>query len=391
MDNSPSDQGTHFWDIAPHIVLSPLLLLAYYPPPFRHRGLLVLLIVSFAAWRATISPWPPNEGPTQAQRYGLSSAWIHYFPVIERLLLHTPERDFFQVNSKNKAHPPAPPAEYSFEKIRWATEFFASPRGVGWNIGGKKFSHPAATNEGQAVSVTRRAGVVFGCYIAWDAVMFALRRIEVPTGWERDASTLRNIAWLEVLMGVTVFASMTMQYEMAATVAILLCISEPKDWPPLFGSIADCFTVGNVWGKFWHQYLRQPCLGFSHALIRLLRVPRLSKAAYFIHLAVAFLFSALFHTLSLAAVRPAWVPLGELVKDMGTFFLIQALAIVLETLALTYFRITSWRMRSMGYVWVGCWFYATGWWLVKAYLEVGMAGWQPPFELIRWLVQSVTD
>ncbi|KAB5585046.1 membrane bound O-acyl transferase family-domain-containing protein [Coniochaeta sp. 2T2.1] len=323
MDNSPSDQGTRFWDIAPHIVLSPLLLLAYYPPPFRHRGLLILLIVSFAAWRATISPWPPNEGPTQAQRYGLSCAWMYYFPVMERLLLHRPERDFFQFNSKNDGHPPAPPAEYSFGKLRWATELFASLRGVGWNIG--------------------------------------------------------------------VFASMTMQYEMAATVAILLSISEPKDWPPLFGSIADCFTVGNVWGKFWHQYLRQPCLGFSHALIRLLRVPRLSKAAYFIHLAVAFLFSALFHTLSLAAVRPAWVPLGELVKDMGTFFLLQALAIVLETLALTYFRITSRRLRWMGYVWVGCWFYATGWWLVKAYLEVGMAGWQPPFELIRWLVQSYTD
>ena len=58
--------------------------------------------------------------------------------------------------------------------------------------------------------------------------MFTFSRSEIPVGWERDVGTLGNIARLEVLMGVEVYVSMTLQYELAAALAILLGCSDSK-------------------------------------------------------------------------------------------------------------------------------------------------------------------
>jgi hypothetical protein len=42
--------------------------------------------------------------------------------------------------------------------------------------------------------------------------------------------------------------------------------------------------------------------------------------------------------------------------------------------------------RLVGYAWVILWFWGTSWWFVKAYLGVGMAGWQFSFSFLAWLV-----
>ncbi|KAK0630918.1 membrane bound O-acyl transferase family-domain-containing protein [Bombardia bombarda] len=418
-------------NILPHILLHFGPLLFYYLPPFHYRALVLILVVTTLEWQCTTSPWPPNRGDTRAFRYGLSMSWIFVLPVVERLLLHTPERDFWRVDDlrDKKDHDRQPPQkpldEFSWAKLRWAVALFSTPRAVGWNFGSRRinaqreqmklqfkpnpkvgddktrFSFPSPRTRFILASLMH----AFIGYLAWDAVMLAETKITIPLEWNWDTGTLGRIACMEVLMGVTVYSSMTMQFEAGTAVSVGLGLSDFEDWPPLFGDITECYTIANVWGKFWHQYIREPCLGFSHHLITILHIPRHSTAAYLTHLTTAFAISAFFHTFGLAAVSPGFLPLRELIFDMALFFMLQPVGTAIEGLVIRFYirkyedsnnnnleqnktgqvRVSSPRayLRIVGYTWVLAWFYVTGWWFVKAYVGVRVMDWRPPFSFVK--------
>ncbi|KAL2130110.1 hypothetical protein VTI74DRAFT_6889 [Chaetomium olivicolor] len=128
-----------------------------------------------------------------------------------------------------------------------------------------------------------------------------------------------------------------MQYVLGAAVGVGLGFSEPEDWPPVFGSLADCYTVGHVWGKFWHQYIRQPCLGISFFIVEKLHIPRRSIFAYFVHLLVAFVISDFFHVMSVGTVAGGYYPLENLIADFSAFFLLQTAAGTAEAFIIGFF------------------------------------------------------
>lgn len=85
-------------DILPHLLLPFLLIGGYFLPPFRGRAAVFLALLTLIQWRCAVSSWPPNTGDTRAMRYGLATSWIFVLPVVERLVMHTPERDIWRVN-----------------------------------------------------------------------------------------------------------------------------------------------------------------------------------------------------------------------------------------------------------------------------------------------------
>lgn len=42
--------------------------------------------------------------------------------------------------------------------------------------------------------------------------------------------------------------------------------------------------------------------------------------------------------------------------------------------------------RTIGYIWVFCWFCMTGRWFIRPYIDVGMTEWSTPFSLADWLI-----
>ncbi|KAM7193084.1 hypothetical protein V8F20_008600 [Naviculisporaceae sp. PSN 640] len=357
---SVSDTATPL-SVLPHILLFLVLILAFYPPPgpFHLRGVVVIVLVGILEWLCTVSPWPPNVGDTRPMKYGLASSWIFVLPVIQRLLISRPEKDFWRIDEG--PNPGPPPKNWSFKKLGWSVSLFSSPRAVGWNFGSRKVNAQreeirrarVALFQGTAGQiaasgsdikrgelkfpriqfVVTRLARAFGCYLLWDIVMLANQKVVLPSEdewWSWDNQIMVRILWLEVLMGVTVWVGMNMQFDTAAA-----------DWPPLFGSILDCYTVANVWGKFWHQYMRQPCLGTSHFLLqhfnrllnclRLHQIPAHSLFAYFFHLITAFSISSFFHVLSLAGVATGYTPVRGIISNISLFFMVQPFAAVFES------------------------------------------------------------
>ncbi|KAK1833591.1 hypothetical protein QBC39DRAFT_44039 [Podospora conica] len=439
--------------ILPHALLPLLLFAVYLPPPSRLRAPVFLAALAVLQWRCVVSPWPPNGSPAdagpgfdRALRYGLACSWIFVLPVLQRIVVQTPERDFWRVDDTAGGRP-APPREWSVEKLRWAMNLVATPRGVGWNFGGRGVNarrevmrrEGVVKPEGRGRYVVRALGRAARCWVVWDGLILATQKAtgegRVPRRWAWEGKTLGDVAFAELMMLGIPWFGMMMQFEMGRAVGVGLGLNKPEDWPELFGDLVECWTVANVWGGFWHQYLRQPCLGFSRRINEVLGIPKRSPVAYFVHLVTAFTIAAFFHVLSLAPLSPGWYPFGTLVSDMCIFFLLQPIGTMFELGVMTLFARYVWKpepvgeeakplvqatdsptagalpspslgvmgkmqkfgrtnkdvmiraaCRLVGYVWVILWFWVTSWWFVKPYLGVGMAGWQFSFSFLAWLL-----
>jgi hypothetical protein len=53
------------------------------------------------------------------------------------------------------------------------------------------------------------------------------------------------LAWMSL---AHVWAHLDVSYSVAALITTALGIYSPRDWPPLFGSISDSWTVRRFWG-----------------------------------------------------------------------------------------------------------------------------------------------
>ena len=182
-------------------------------------------------------------------------------PVIQRILIHTPEREFWRADdvrfetttttddngtesNLTIKQPPPPPRELSWQKLRWSISLYSTPRAVGWNIGSRRINAQREEMRKERLATTcvaiddsnsndfkfpkaqfvvsKLAGA-FICYIAWDFVMVANRKVVVPLPgdwWSLDNEPMLRILWLEILMGITVYAAMTMQFDIAAAVGV---------------------------------------------------------------------------------------------------------------------------------------------------------------------------
>ncbi|CAM1501364.1 Fc.00g105260.m01.CDS01 [Cosmosporella sp. VM-42] len=396
-------------EVLPYVAPPLLIIIGFSCPPFPGRGITFAIFIILTDYATIISPWPPNLGSARSMRYGLAGSWIFVLPAIEKLLLHVPERDFWRVDDE-KAIDKGRPQERSWSKVRWAVAMAITPRGVGWNFGSRKVNAARRQMKQKGIKKGKFVGIRLVraalAYLALDAVVLAASKAPIPNDWAWNWGTIGKIAYIEWLMGVSVYSTMTLQFEIVAAIAVGLKLTQPEEWPPLFGNILACYTVGNVWGEFWHSYTRQPVLGLSHAMVSFLRIPRKSTLAYLVHLTTAFSISAFFHILSLSVICPGYLPLKRLTIDMALFFMAQPPVTIAAALVPYFYekamssgqvvvdqRIEKDGIQSsydfqkafqvsgklFGYLSVLFWFILSGWWFVQPYVVLGVVEWPLPF------------
>ena len=59
----------------------------------------------------------------------------------------------------------------------------------------------------------------------------------------------------------------------AHVVLSILCVAvfkidQPADWPPMFGSIREAYSIRRFWGRFWHKIIVQPYTQFGKLFSR---------------------------------------------------------------------------------------------------------------------------
>ncbi|KAJ5746493.1 toxin biosynthesis protein Tri7-like protein [Penicillium odoratum] len=211
--------------------------------------------------------------------------------------------------------------------------------------------------------------------IIWNEIIAVLLEptITAKHSWLLEAA-INIVTWFLI-------ARLSLDFKWRATsiVAVGLGISEPANWPPMFGSSFEAYTIRNFWGKYWHQQLRWPLSATSSILTRnILHLPRPSILERYTSTFLSFLLSGLIH---LAAQYK-----GSTFEKRGAveFFTSFSLGIIIEDGAQALWsRITAsasdenntpndsntalWK-KIIGYLWVTGWLVGLG-----AYYSYDMA------------------
>ncbi|KAJ6009304.1 toxin biosynthesis protein Tri7-like protein [Penicillium canescens] len=90
--------------------------------------------------------------------------------------------------------------------------------------------------------------------------------------------------------------SLDFRYRFISVALVALGVSPAENWPPMFGSTLQAYTLRNFWGTYWHQTLRWPLTATSAFITRtLLKLPYPSLIERYSNLLLAFLVSGIIH------------------------------------------------------------------------------------------------
>ena len=177
-----------------------------------------------------------------------------------------------------------------------------------------------------------------------------LRRIRTITFRE---TTIRS--WLVFNFVWSSWAIFTATHNILAFAFVALGIDEPEDWPSLYGSISEAYSIRRFWGKFWHHLVQRSYRTYGSLLSQ--KILRLPPGSFTDRTCVnfsVFLISGIVHaciTAQLGFTCGYW-------EDIA-FFMTCYAALLVETgvqrfasLAFGRIRPNGWICRLVGYTWV---------------------------------------
>ncbi|KAF2691970.1 hypothetical protein K458DRAFT_482614 [Lentithecium fluviatile CBS 122367] len=154
-------------------------------------------------------------------------------------------------------------------------------------------------------------------------------------------------------------------YNVFALLGVAIHVSEPKDWPPFYGSPQDAYTLTSFWNVFWHQINARKFSSISHYTVhQLFHLPRGTLVARYLRILVAFLSSGVMHLIDDFASGIRFGNSGAM-----RFFLTQGLGMVVEDIIIKFYHSSTITMprlmeKSIGYLWVSLFLI----WSVPAYM-----------------------
>ncbi|KIY02558.1 uncharacterized protein Z520_01023 [Fonsecaea multimorphosa CBS 102226] len=131
---------------------------------------------------------------------------------------------------------------------------------------------------------------------------------------------------------------MSLGHSTSSLVGVFLFQDDPADWPPLYGSLKDAYTVRRYYSHFWHRVMRTAFVSNAKFLsFRVLRISPSATISRYLVSVTALAISGIMHSVAFstswrcASLRPLW------------YYLSIAGAILVEDLAqLGYRRTIAW-------------------------------------------------
>lgn len=104
--------------------------------------------------------------------------------------------------------------------------------------------------------------------------------------------------WLSLDLIVSDYLVLSSIHDILAIIGVSLGLDCSEEWPQLFGSITEAYTVRKFWSRFWHRLIYRSFR--AHASLfssKVLRIRRRSILSRYVNNALVFFLSGLMHTL----------------------------------------------------------------------------------------------
>ena len=134
------------------------------------------------------------------------------------------------------------------DRLWWAASLTVNPRGIGWTHEPTQYLPPRPSSTPRKFILSQLTWM--GVYILiFDIASILLRTNPYfATGgpsFTASSWLWRSTVWLFVPL---VYSMMSLLYIASSIVSVAIGMTEPRDWPRLFGSPLDAYTVRNCWG-----------------------------------------------------------------------------------------------------------------------------------------------
>ena len=133
-------------------------------------------------------------------------------------------------------------------RLWWAASLSINPRGIGWTHEPTRHLPPRPSSTPRKFILSQLMWMVF-YILLFDIINIIVRTNPCfATGGPSFAAfgwLWRSTVWLVVPSG---YCMSSMLYTACSIVSVAIGMTEPRDWPRLFGSPLDGYTLRNCWG-----------------------------------------------------------------------------------------------------------------------------------------------
>ena len=218
-----------------------ILSLAAKPSPYRKLWFLAILAVAYYSLVHT-KMYIKDPFSTMGFATRLSSVVMFASTYI---LLSEPQQEMKILGDKRDIS-----SRPYRERVWWAWKLWGNPRGIGWTHepkGGRIPPKPQGMS--RRGFVLRQLGWLVATWLLFDINGLINR---VNPYYSTPVPQISGFQWLWRLhmlgFGFNVMLMITIEYQVASIICILLGFTQPEEWPPFFGSVFDAYTVGRYWG-----------------------------------------------------------------------------------------------------------------------------------------------
>ncbi|MCJ1247523.1 hypothetical protein MMC30_004737 [Trapelia coarctata] len=289
----------------------------------RPACLPILIGLMYLAWQAA----PAFTGQGVLYSFWWVGPYANIFHCMNNLYLHPLDDNDVRREMKLWESSYANPG--FFKRVFFTTSTLWSFRGIGTKY---RISYvppfPGAVVPSRARFLLRQCGLIALQYLIMDLLASSPPPPDVVDGWAQGKEWL----WISALnphpvtfndlknriVGCTMnwyIVGRVMNdiwYRVFAVIFVGLGLTEPKQWPPLYGDYKDTYTLRGYFGKFWHQTLRWPFQGVSSYVSRhMLGLPRGAVERY-VNIFIVFFLSGTLHSILDVAFGGHWQRAGGL-------------------------------------------------------------------------------
>jgi len=183
-------------------------------------------------------------GNTMANDYAAITALLNLIlTASDYILLRNRQPELRKIGQKKAT------SEMTFkERLMWAASLLATPRGIGWAHEPIDQIPPRPTASRGKFIASQFLWIIF-YFILWDIALIPIRenpcfKIGGPSvaafGWWR-----RTVVWSSIL---TVYCTLSGMYAIASIISVAAGLYEPRDWPHIFGSPLNAYSLRKCWG-----------------------------------------------------------------------------------------------------------------------------------------------
>ncbi|QYS92759.1 MBOAT_2 domain-containing protein [Trichoderma simmonsii] len=282
------------------------------PQPGPARVALGLGIFT-TVWSYALTHWVAQPSFLFSPMFGFAVTvrWVYM------VVLDTAEVGFFRGPSSDKEESPLKFGLW--KKLKWSADLWFSWRGVGWDWEVSNIPRPVGQIASRGRWLATQTGAAIANFTAQKVIIDHVFCRYYPSSNTVEAFTslpLIHRLWISVIHLTLGWLFLANANRLIAIIAVATRLSVPENCPPSFGSLTECYTVRNFWGKAWHQTFKWYFNTTGDLVATSIGAKKGTLLRKYTKLHVAFLMSGIQHyvaTLFVPSPSWAWAMIGQMV------------------------------------------------------------------------------